>query len=276
VNDSMLKWQQFDAADFHHRWTRARTALLKVILAKSHNSCTDHQVAESPAAQIDATESELVRSIPPESHEELLRGIFDVSRKFAINVGQFFGVEWELSDLQDVLCVGPIPCCNGDWQTSGKALVVNRKGCQPNQNASSILCDYYREALDGLVMGICSDERIARHASVGHGDEHCMDVYFIDSSAGTRDGLRMAPVPQPITERITPVKSKLERQGQKLEFKGYAEGVLFYTLHSDKGPTCGAAGRYFHELVAKEVNHIFPHFRLQDAAPLAVYGEGTK
>lgn len=276
MTEAQGKWQEFDIADFHRRWTKARMTVLHAMITQ--NSDSQEANGDLKTLSNDSSESEqsLLQKVPTSAQETLLRSVFDASRKFAINTSKYFGVEWELSDLQDILCVSPIPCCNGDWKAKGKALAVSRNGCQSREVAKPMICDYFREALDGLIMGICSEERIARHASVGHGDENCLDVYFIDSSAGTKDGMRMAPVPNEVAMRISEIASKLERQGQKLEFKGYAEGNLFYTLHSDKGPTCGAAGRYFHELVAKEVGRIFPHFRLQDAAPLAVYGEGTK
>lgn len=261
----VLSHERFSVEDFRLRWQAARISAVKGALGASANSAVS-----------DTSEEELLALVPEKDRETVLRKIFDHSRALGVSVVKFLGLSWEISDLEEVLGRMNLPCLSGKWSPTNVARVLERAGCEQVKRLGSFACDYWREAADGLVMGVGEVERYARHASVGHGDAACIDVFFDDSLGASGEKPRHAAVPEKIKQGLREIHARFNLLKATLTLEGLSEGVLYYRLESSEGPLCGSNGRLMHESFAREVKNRFPGLMLQDASPLAVYGEGTK
>ena len=262
----------FDFHDFLNRWRRARIRALVELARLSENA--------------DLDETELLASVPSDRHDEALRQIFDVSRTLGLSAARYLGMTWELDDLSDVLGQSGLPCIGGAWLGGSDQThrVLHRDGCSGGRKIGPLWCDYWREALDGLVMGVGEDERLARHASVGHGDSECVDVLFLDERVRTvplaseeagGSSRRYGEIPDAMREILQPIAERLEKSRAKLYLDGFSEGILYYRIESPDGPVCGPGGRLVHESFQRDASKLFQDLRFQDTGPLAVYGSGT-
>lgn len=259
-----------DQTEFHTRWVRARLAALQQIVGEPAS-------AVDPAQNIFEREIKLLRGLTAEQSDAALRAVFDNSRQFALSASRRFSLQFELSDFQDILSKSAIPCTSGLWQGNERSRSVETHQCPFGANSEVRICDWYREAIDGLVTGLGSNERYVRHRSEAHGDDSCLDVYFDDSDSNTKKTLRYGPVPPPMEDALRPVSVKFAGKGMLVKWSGYSAGTIFYTLEkTDASPLCMNLAKTSHRDFFNAVHEIFPDVRLQDAAPLAVYGEGTK
>ena len=149
----VLAHRDFSAGDFSRLWRSARIAALKPLITK-----LPPLPAQLPQA---GQELRLLRFLPAERRDDALRGVFDNSWKLGRSAVRYLGLQWELSDLHEVLTSVGIACLTGRWTQHNGALVLNRAGCAPARTIGSFYCDYWREAIDGLVMGVGGDERYA-------------------------------------------------------------------------------------------------------------------
>lgn len=244
----------FDLEDFQRRWSAARVSALRTALG--------------PEAS--GNEAALIAAAATANPELALRAVFDASRALGRSAAKHHGVTLELNDFALLFAGSAGPCFRGEWTSTGPALRLQRNGCAASHGG--FLCDFWREAADGLVMGAGDDARLARHQSAGHGDPGCVDVLFDDGPV--KKEARFSPVPEHVRERLSPVVRLFEQLGAALHFEGINEGVLHYRLES-KDPLCGATGKTARERLAGEVARRFPGLQLQDTSPLAVYSEGT-
>ena len=158
-----------------------------------------------------------------------------------------------------------------------------RPGCRLVGGLGSFGCDYWREAMDGFVMGIGENERIARHKSVGHGDDTCLDILFAESFTlprvvSTEDAPkataspRFGEVPVELLEKLEPARKRLAALKVRLKLEGLSEGVLFYQLEPEAGVLCGAGGKLIQATFERDLHKAAPGLMARDVAPIAVYG----
>ena len=276
--------QQFDSLDFNQRWLKARISAFPEIGPEEANSESTRQ-ASNTAKESFLVESYLVNlffthieseSMEPEEKEKakdtLLKGIFDRSRKLAMSLSKRLGITFEVQDFQSLLTQSNIPCLKGDWTASENARTLNRKGCDYCVESGSHACDYWREALDGLVMGLGEKERLARHATVRHGDAICTDVFFTESNRSEAEALAWGPLPEHMALDLFEIAAYFHRTtGISIILKGFREGVLFFEFTSSTDLLCGNSnllGLKFHGLVKEK----FPGLTLKDVTPQAVLG----
>ncbi|MCM2280184.1 MAG: hypothetical protein NDJ89_19120 [Oligoflexia bacterium] len=259
--------ENFDIEDFHRRWQAARNAALKSVGATSDE-------AAAKAADRVLAETSLLSALSPGQRELALRAVFDHSRMLGLSAVRRFGIVWEAADLGSLVGQSGIPCFLGQWsrpESAGQPLrarILTRtptpEHCPGAAQGGSFICDYWREAIDGLVMGLGEELRHRRHESVGHGDAQCLDL-FLDENGPE---LRYGPIDAEIAAALEPLRARIPA----LVLVGCSEGVLYYKLESATGPLCGPGGKLLHESVAREISSRFPRLRAQDASPLAVYG----
>jgi len=255
----ILEHPGFDVADFDRRWRLARFSAIGACLGES-----------APSGWSDLSEPEAISLVPVEKAEHLLTLVFDQCRRLGQGVVRHFGLVWELADLREVLSLSGSACMSGQWRSHQDAIVLERTGCDGVRGAGRLLCDYWREAVDGLVTGTGEEERLARHASVGHGDFTCTDVLYRDTAAASSP--RWAPVTHEVSSALKATIEQMARSGLRVELKGIAEGTLFYTLESATGAVCGTGGKLVRETFARAVETRFPGLQSRDITPLAVYG----
>lgn len=268
-NLSLCDETGFDINDFHHRWKKARLAAIR-----QQVSLDDFQpiVGGDPLRD---EELALLLAVPDDLRSKVTKGVFDNSRKLGLNVTRYLGLSWEIDDIVEVLKAGGIHCCQGVWTAKAHAHVLTRAGCPQVRIHGSFICDYWREALDGLVMGVGESERFVRHQSQGHKDASCVDVIFNDAQSPGDDLLKWGKIPETMQFALDEICARFSAFQVKLEWLGLKEGIIFYRLSSSAGPLCGTSGKLHHDKLRRDLHSVFPGLELADASPLAVYGEGT-
>jgi hypothetical protein len=246
-----------DPSDFASRWRAARLQALR------------RGLALLPGASRPDDEVELLAQVTEARQEFVLRYVFDNSRKLGLSIARLLGVVWETSDFHDVLSKVPVACLSGEWTRTKTGVVLKREGCAEVGRIGPFFCDYWREAIDGLVMGAGDTERYARHASRGHGDATCEDVFFDDAIDAHGERPAYAPVPERVLEGLAETAAAFAQADATLSFVGLKEGVLHYKLESAGAP-CGDPETRLKERLAHEVAQRFPGLRLQDVSPSAV------
>ncbi len=259
VPETVLQHPKFDLGEFRDRWERSRLSALASVLQKSS-----------------LNESALLKEVDSKNQDQVLRAVFENSRKFGLSAAKYLGVAWELSDLIDVLPRLGLPCFAESWRSHNSAQVLERSGCVSLGQHGSFGCDYWREALDGLVMGVGENERLARHRSLGHGDSGCLDVLFTEEYVVPRvvsaesANPKFGPIPSAMMKNLEPTQKSFESMKVNLLLKGFSEGTLFYQLDAQEGVLCGAGGKLMHESFAQDVAQMDPSLKIQDVSPIAV------
>lgn len=230
------------------RWRRARRAAL-----------TDPVAADGPdgeAASGGAADSTAQR-----------RG-FDNS----LRLGEGFRRTYaplRLADLPFVLeqLAPTAPCLDGVWTPlpDQDALLLERPGCAAAGQVPAP-CDWWREAIAGLVLGVTGDVRHDRHCSRGHGGERCVDVFYRDPQSP----LRFGPIPDAMRADLDAVARSVAILDSAcvVEFLGLSENVLYYRL-----PTAGGGGVRGQPLVERSVRRRFPHLSPCEVTPRPVLAE---
>lgn len=270
---------RFNVDDFHQRWTRARISSLH----QASKDVTQSDLSDSQTANVSLLESDLVdeyffKSSEVSSTEKikskdtLLRKIFDNSRLLGMSLSKHLGISFEVQDFQNLLEKSTIPCVQGQWESRESARVLKRSGCNFCTKSGADACDYWREALDGLVMGLGEKERLARHASLRHGDHACIDVFYSET-VGPRDNLMAwGPIPEHMTESLTKIcdefKSKMKTS---IDLKGLSEGVLYFEFKSSTDNHCGGTYLLTSALQSKLLK-VYPGLLVQEITPRAVLG----
>lgn len=198
------------AADLADRWRRARRAALRSLLTEAGDD-EDEVALLTRALAVDAAET--------------YRRVFDNSLRLGQGFARYFGAELPLGALPDLLSALGSPCLQGDWRGHDEepALLLSREGC-----ASVGACDFWREAIDGLVLGVTGGIRHARHVSRGHGGAACVDVLYLDPESS----LRFGEIPETMREGLERVRATARRFDSRVDvtFLGVSEGVLLYQL----------------------------------------------
>jgi hypothetical protein len=265
----------FGMDEFCHRWQRARLSAL----AGSSSAIAEFLAQTGLALGLSANkrEADLLEQLTDSEFDQALTSVFDNSRKLALSASRYLKLQLDIDDFSQLVEAAGIPCALGQWSTRPTARVVEQTGCAYGETRRSRVCDWFREAIDGVVMGLGSTARYVRHRSAAHGDAGCCDVYFDDGESGRDPTLRYGPVPAPMRDALRGTEVAMQQSGHSVQWIGFSAGALFYELHSaGKAPICGKSGRAVHEKMIASVRSVLPDIHIHDAAPLAVYGEGTR
>lgn len=143
------------------------------------------------------------------------------------------------------------------------AVLLEREGCGASELGPSG-CDYWREAVDGFVLGVSGGILHARHRSVGHGDASCVDVLYVRPESP----LRYGPIPaemKPVLDRVTR-QARAFNSRQRIEFVGLSEGVLYYRCTSP----AGSGEVSTNTMVERAARARFPNLKVQEISPRPV------
>lgn len=171
----------------------------------------------------------------------------------------------EPAALAALLGASGLPCLAAEPVVEGDLLHFRRAGCGLADRLGARVCDYHREAIDGLVCGLSNRLRFARLASRGRGESACEDLLY-DAS---RPAARFAPVPAEVGEHLAAPLRRLAEQGFSIRLLGIAERRLFVAADAGRGTACGPARLYL-DLLASHLARRFPDLDLVDATPRAV------
>jgi hypothetical protein len=194
--------------------------------------------------------------------EEALKQVYLASWRLGRGAARVAGGPIRLAELADRLRAGHgVPCLAGRWRAEGGSVVRESPGCAEGVMGGARVCDWYREALDGLVSGLGQEIGFARRASLGRCGSHCEDVLFDDSAPE----LRLGPVPTFVIEHVAYPVRRLAEDGIELRLLGLAENRL-YVSFARKAGGCGVPRLYL-DLLADHLRERFPELELRDATP---------
>ncbi|NJM09467.1 MAG: hypothetical protein HC883_00770 [Bdellovibrionaceae bacterium] len=209
--------------------------------------------------------------------EEFLKSVFLNSRNLGLSYQKANNLTWEKSDFSAFAKDLGSPCLGGVWDKKTSAHVLSRGGCGSGKSAGQRFCQYWREAIDGLVIGISDDVGFVRNSSVGVGDDSCVDVFYDDESIPTDaiwdNANKWGALPNEIRGELELIELKFGEMKIDLKFLGLSERNLLYKLEPKENLTCGSAGSIYRSHLEKLIKEKFPRYGLKDASPVAVYGE---
>jgi len=190
-----------------------------------------------------------------------------------------YRIKWERRDFSVLGASLGSPCLAGSWEEKQTAHVLSRSGCVGGTRGGRRFCQYWREAIDGLVAGISDEVGYVRNSSISIGDSQCLDVFFDEEASPTdaiwRNSNKWGELPPVILPDLDSIQKKFSEMKIDLKFLGLSEKMLTYKLEPKENLTCGSAGTVYRNHLEKLVREKFPSFSLKDASPVAVYGERT-
>jgi hypothetical protein len=244
--------------DLADRWRRARRAALFAVVPEADRGELDEPLLARALARDAASVS---------------RRVFDNSLRLGTGFARHFG-EPDLNELPHVLGTLGVPCLHGDYAPARgeRALELTREGCDAAPSAGR--CDFWREAVDGLVLGMTGGIRHARHESRGHGSGRCRDVFFVDPESA----LRFGPIPEAMASALERVRGLVRafQSSIDVEFLGLSEGTLYYQERRGGGCQGGEGGDVsVASLVQRSIRRRFPEVSVREISPRPVLaGDG--
>lgn len=200
-------------AELGERWARARrSALVAAGVA-------------GPIAAGEAAEEAALLEVHPSAVETARTLVFDYSRLLGQGFRRFHRWDGGSAELTRLLSALRLRCL-GDAtfaELPRGDLELRRAGCAGSRSRRA--CDHFREAIDGLVLGLSDGAvRHRRHRSLGHGQDVCLDLLLAAPTSPRRFG----PVPEELAARLAVLARRLERlcPGLGLEAVGLSESTL--------------------------------------------------
>ncbi|MBL8952832.1 MAG: hypothetical protein JNK82_18770 [Myxococcaceae bacterium] len=246
---SMSPAHRADASGRHRelaqRWARARVAALRAAIPATDDASEEHLLVPALETDLDGT----------------LRRVFDNSARLGFGYRRTWSEEHGVATLPALLDSLEAPCLRGGaWRLDRGAAALERRPCRTR--SSPQVCDYWREAIDGLVAGLSGASRHTRHRSLGHGDDVCLDLLYDDPESP----LRFGPLPAEVSEAARGVLRLVAAfsSAAELTLLGVSEGVLAYRLSPPDGN--------LRALVERELRQKLPTLRFRELSPRPVYG----
>jgi hypothetical protein len=215
--------------------------------------------------QLPLGEDAALRKVPAAGREILARRVYWNAWRLGRSAAQAHGEVNDPARLGELLGGCGLACVAGEWRADGARRRLERAGCAAAAELGAAACDYYREAVDGLVAGLSGALRYTRLASHGHGAMRCEDVLYSEREPAAR----LAPVPAAVARHCAQPLARLRALGVRVELLGLAENRLHVEIAGLHGSSCGPTRLYF-DLLAEHLAKRFPALALTDASPRAV------
>jgi hypothetical protein len=242
-------------SDLAKRWRSARRAALRAVLLESQDSQTEQQL--------------LVEALSTDA-ERVLRLVFDNSLTLGEGFRAYFRVDVPLTDLVSLLPLLETPCLPSSWTRHDDPPHhrTERTGCHIGL-LHDRACDYFREAIQGLVLGLTGTVYHARYESLGHGGKRCVDALYVQSQSPARFG----PIPESLRLGLEQVQrtARMFDSSVRLDFLGLSENTLSYTLESGDGP----GNLHLTTVVEQALRRRYPDLITRDASPRAVLSDSA-
>lgn len=241
------------ANDLATRWHHARRAALRASLSETHPT---------------QSEEELLALALPRDAEGALRRVFEHSKKLGDGFRSYHGLDLPIADLALLLPRLSTPCAGSTWSKTEHPLHYRseRPGCATGRSVPRA-CDFYREALDGLVLGLSGLAYHTRHESIGSGSERCIDVLYVHPQSPVRFG----PIPEDVASGLEEVRkiTRVFDSTARLDFLGVSERVLYYSLVSAPDST----NIKLTTVIERSVQRRYPGLIARDVSPRAVLAD---
>ncbi len=239
--------------DLAERWRRARRAALTATVA--------------PRSTIEGDEELLARALQ-EDRKGALRRVFDNSLRLGTSFARYHDHELSLEELPALLPQLGAPCLSCRYRPceTEPALFLEQSRCDAATLGAGA-CDWWKEAIEGLVLGVTGGIFYTRHASAGHGGGVCVGVLYIDPESP----LRFGPIPEVMREALEGVRrtARTFHSSLDVEFLGMNEGVLFYRIRR-RG--CDETPLNAQSLVERGIHRRFPGVVLREVSERSVLG----
>lgn len=267
--------------EFVQRWQKARINALEKTQIREPVCGTATEEVSSQSFYETASEEKysfseeerLLEEMSLERQDEALSAVFLNSRKLAQSFSRHENIFFELPDFASLANQSEIPCFQGNWKSHNGALVLERSQCSFASRAKEFACTYWREALDGIVMGLGEEERSARHGCARIDGGQCVDILFVEGKSLTGKSKHFGEIPSQMVTNLGEIKDQfLTNMKTEIEFVGYSAGTLYF--HFPKGLTCGSGSIFYTALLGK-IKSKYPEIKLQDISPRAVLGVET-
>src|SRR5690606_39175007 len=162
-------------------------------------------------------EKELLHKAEKSSSEDkelILKEIFLKSRDYGLGLKTINKATLTLDDITGIIKILKVPCFMGNWsvEPSLHYYTLERTVC-PLKEKSSFICEYWQEAMDGLIMGLGESERFSRHRSLVKGEnQNCLDVIYDSDYID----LRWGDIPDQLKKSCQPLINHLDRKSTRL------------------------------------------------------------
>lgn len=239
--------------DLSARWRHARRAALR---------------AQLPESGPEAGDDDLLAAGLAANADDATKRVFDNSLRLGVGFTRAFDKELSLGELPAALSELEAPCLAGTWapaEGDEPALTLARDGC-PAAKLGPAACEFWREAIDGLVLGITGGIRHARHESVGHGGARCFDVVYVRPESP----LRFGAIPSEIRDALEEVRRTAATFDStvRVDFMGISQETLYYQL-----TRAGCGGDLsISSVVERAVRRRLPDLKLREISPRPVLG----
>jgi len=195
--------------------------------------------------------------------DAVLRNVFDVSRRLGAGFRAHHRLDLPMSGLCDVLPQLGVACAARRWMRRPGETECRgeRTGCA-DAALHPRACAFWREAIEGLVLGMTSAVLFARHASRGSGDHRCVDLLYVHPQSPSRFG----PIPDHVRDALERIRRTACALDPSLDviFLGISEGVLYYRADRADG------GDHASSAIEPAVLRRFPHLALREISPRPV------
>ncbi len=197
------------------------------------------------------------------------RCAFDNSLRLGRGFARFHRAEVDPQHLPEVLARLDAPCLQGSWSEvdDEAGYWLARSPCR--EKAAAGYCDHWRDAIDGLVLGLTGGVRHTRHQSAGHGGTGCLDVFYVDPEST----LRYGAIPPELTDGLASIRKLVQqfKGGAEVKFLGVSEGELLYELHAPRSEAaCGGGSQTLQQIVERCLRKRFPTLTPRELSPRPV------
>jgi hypothetical protein len=212
--EQLMQKNRIDA--FTDRWRAARLLLLRSFLTEAANG----------------SEEELIARISETSRAQLLQALREESGAAAADFRREWGRALTVDEIAELLGGSGIRCFEGLWRSESHCFSRYRYRGECARRPGLFLCDYWREAAAGAVEGLASGVAFARHRSLDHGDDACLDYLYVTARVERRWGL----VPAMIRRALDKTVRELRDRGCVAQLIGVSEKMLFVRLNGIERP----------------------------------------
>lgn len=241
-------------ADLASRWQRARRAAVERVIGPTRDEARDDE-RFACAAEVDE----------PELHRRLFEHGVTLGTGFRRLRGAGVGGD----ELRALLPQLGAPCLRArTWTRLDGEPGWRAAGAPCGQAAGVGACDAWREAIDGLVLGLTGTLRHTRTASFGHGQAECVDVLYADPESQARYG----ELPDALVPPLEAVQRFVRQvRGADVRFLGVSEGVLLYQLETSG---CGDAP-HARAVVERLLEQKLPGLPVRELSPRQVLDDAS-
>jgi hypothetical protein len=246
-----------ESIDLAWRWRAARRSALRA-------ACPD------PAAAGALDDEALLAEALASDAEAANKAAFEHSLRLGEGFRRVHRCDLPLHDLAAFLPLLGAPCVDRRFAAvPGEAAALGeRAGCADGARDGRA-CAFWREAAEGLVLGMTSGVRLGRHRSRGAGDDRCVDALFVHPESPRRFGA----IPEALRRRLEGVAAMVRAldSHSEVEFLGLSEGVLYYRTRRDVSEP---SPFLLHRNIERGVARCRPDLKVRDVTPRPVITPG--